>query len=83
MVENQSQYLGERVAQWSLTLQPRPSTSTAASKSRSPLQKAGAYLVTAKMAGGNTSRIVLWIADTAIVRKPLQPMGRSISSPTP
>ena len=36
-----------------------------------PLQKAGAYLVTAKMADGNTSKIVLWLADTAIVRKPL------------
>ena len=36
-----------------------------------PLQKAGAYLLTAKMDGGNTSRIVIWVADTAIVKKPL------------
>ena len=36
-----------------------------------PLQKPGAYLVTAKMAGGNTSSIVVWIDDTAIVKKPL------------
>ena len=36
-----------------------------------PLQKPGAYLVTAKMSGGNTSFIVLWVDDTAIVKKPL------------
>jgi hypothetical protein len=33
--------------------------------------KAGAYLVTATMADGNVSKIILWVADTAIVRKQL------------
>ena len=36
-----------------------------------PLQKAGAYLVTGTMEGGNVSKIVLWVADTAIVHKQL------------
>ncbi|OYW18822.1 MAG: alpha-2-macroglobulin, partial [Planctomycetales bacterium 12-60-4] len=37
----------------------------------SPLQQAGAYLVTAQLKDGNTSRIIVWVADTAIVKKPL------------
>ena len=37
-----------------------------------PLQKAGAYLVTARLDGGNMSRIIVWIADTALVRKPMR-----------
>ncbi len=36
-----------------------------------PLQKAGAYLLTARMEEGNTSRIVVWLDDTVIVKKPL------------
>ena len=36
-----------------------------------PLQKPGAYLVTAKMSGGNTNFIIVWVDDTAIVKKPL------------
>ena len=32
--ENQTQYVGERIAQWSLDLEPRKSTSTSASQSR-------------------------------------------------
>ena len=36
-----------------------------------PLQKAGAYLLIARMEGGNTSRIVVWLDDTVIVKKPL------------
>ncbi|MEM4248555.1 MAG: MG2 domain-containing protein, partial [Candidatus Nanoarchaeia archaeon] len=35
-----------------------------------PLTKPGAYLVTANVENGNTTRIILWIADTAIVSKP-------------
>ena len=37
-----------------------------------PLQKAGAYLLTAQMEGGNTSQIVVWLDDTVIVKKPLE-----------
>ncbi len=48
-----------------------------------PLKKAGAYLLTAKMADGNTSRIIVWIADTAIVKKQLDERHVSTSSPTP
>ena len=36
-----------------------------------PLSKAGAYLVEAKMKDGNTNFIVLWVDDTAILKKPM------------
>ena len=37
-----------------------------------PLDKPGAYLVTAQMANGNLSRIIVWVSDTAIVKKPME-----------
>ncbi len=72
VAENQNQYLGERVAQWSLDLEPRPEHLDRQIEVALPLQKAGAYLVTGRLDGGNISRIVVWIADTAIVRKPMR-----------
>jgi alpha-2-macroglobulin len=69
VVDNQSQYQGERVAEWNVTLQPPPQHVDGRIQIAVPVQKAGAYLITAKMAGGNTSRIVLWLADTALLRK--------------
>ena len=69
--ENQKQYIGREVAKWNLDLAPRPDHFDNRITVSTPLQKTGAYLVTAKMAGGNTSRIILWLADTAIVKKPM------------
>ncbi|MBN1851277.1 MAG: alpha-2-macroglobulin [Pirellulales bacterium] len=69
--ENQKKYIGSEVARWSLDLTPRPDHFDERITVTTPLQKAGAYFVTAKMAGGNTSHIVLWLADTAIVKKPM------------
>ncbi len=69
--EKQDQYLGERVAQWDLELKPRPQHFDKRITVSTPLQKAGAYLLTAKMADGNTSQIIVWLEDTAIVKKPL------------
>lgn len=71
VTENQSQYLGEKVASWSLDLQPKPAHYDNLIKIATPLQKAGAYLVTATMKDGNVSRVIVWLADTALVRKPL------------
>ncbi|MCE9545631.1 MAG: alpha-2-macroglobulin, partial [Planctomycetia bacterium] len=70
--ENQKQYVGRKVANWDLDLQPRKNHFDSRITVTTPLQKAGAYLVTARMAGGNESRIILWVADTAIVKKPLE-----------
>lgn len=67
--ENETKYLGEKVAEWSLDLAPRENHFDRRITVTTPLQKGGAYLVTAKIADGNTTRIILWLNDTAIVKK--------------
>jgi uncharacterized protein YfaS (alpha-2-macroglobulin family) len=69
--KDQSQYLGEQVAQWKMDLKPRENHFDSRVTVTTSLKKAGAYLLTAKMADGNTCFIVVWVADTAIVKKPL------------
>ncbi|MEI6969930.1 MAG: MG2 domain-containing protein [bacterium] len=68
---NQSRYVEKKVAEWDLDLKPRPMHFDRRITVPTPLKKAGAYLLTAKMADGNTSKIVMWLDDTVIVRKPL------------
>ena len=69
--QNQAQYLGEKAGKWELDLTPREKHFDRHVTVETPLKKAGAYLVTAQMANGNLSRIVMWVADTAIVKKQL------------
>lgn len=68
---NQEQYLGRQAAQWDLDLEPAPGHFDKRMTITTPLEKAGAYLLTARMEGGNTSRILVWLDDTVIVKKPL------------
>ncbi|MGQ9575058.1 MAG: alpha-2-macroglobulin family protein [Thermoguttaceae bacterium] len=68
---NQKEYVGRQVASWKLDLQPREKHFDKRVTITTPLQKPGAYLLTAKMVGGNTSHIIVWLADTAIAKKPL------------
>ena len=69
--ENELRYLGDKAAQWSLSLKPRPDHFDKRITVATPLQEAGAYLLAAKTKDGNTSRIIIWINDTVIVKKPL------------
>ncbi len=69
---NEEKYRGPQVAQWKMLLRPRANHFDKRVTVTTPLQKPGAYLVTAKMAGGNTSFIVLWVSDTVIARKPME-----------
>ncbi|MGE3639942.1 MAG: alpha-2-macroglobulin [Pirellulales bacterium] len=69
--QNETAYVGESVAKWEQKLEPRSKHFDRRITVTTPLQTAGAYLVTAKIKGGNTCKIVLWLADTAIVRKPM------------
>lgn len=62
-------YVGQPVARWEIDLTPPDRHFDALQTVTLPLQKAGAYWVTAKMAGGNEARMVVWLADTAITRK--------------
>ena len=68
----QEKYIGQQVAQWTVDLEPGGKHFDRRTTVTSPLQKAGAYLITAKIDGGNTSNVVLWVADTAILEKPLE-----------
>jgi hypothetical protein len=72
VTQNQRQYLGPQVAEWELELEPREYHFDKRITVATPLRDAGAYLVTAEMEGGNTSKIVVWISDTVIVKKPLE-----------
>ncbi len=69
--QDQKQYLGKELAQWSMELEPREKHLDKRVTVTSPLSKPGAYLVTARMQDGNTNFIILWVDDTAIVKKPL------------
>ena len=70
----QTKYVGQRVAKWRLTLNPdgRHWDRHITIQFPAALSKAGAYLVTARMQDGNTARIIIWVADTVIVKKPLK-----------
>ena len=69
--QNQKQYLGDKVAAWDLDLKPRPDHVDDRITVTTPLTKPGAYLLTAQMADGNVSRIIVWVSDTVIVKKQL------------
>lgn len=69
--ENENRYFVEKVATWAMDLKPRPNHFDERVTVTAPLNRPGAYLVTAEMAGGNISRILMWVADTAIVKKQL------------
>jgi uncharacterized protein YfaS (alpha-2-macroglobulin family) len=69
--DDEGKYLGPEVARWGVDLQPRPGHLDARVKVTTPLRKPGAYLVRGQMTNGNVSRIVVWLDDTVIVKKPL------------
>ncbi|MBI2808212.1 MAG: alpha-2-macroglobulin [Planctomycetes bacterium] len=72
LVEKQQvQYLTGKVAAWNVNLKPRPKHVDDRITVKAPLKKPGAYLVTAQMANGNLSRILVWVNDTVIVKKQL------------
>ncbi|HEX6984299.1 MAG TPA: MG2 domain-containing protein, partial [Planctomycetaceae bacterium] len=71
VAENETKYLGETVATWSEALDPPADHFDDQVGVETPLSKAGVYLLTAKMEGGNEGRVIVWMTDTAIVRKPL------------
>jgi len=71
VTQGQKKHLGEEVTRWSLDLEPRDGHFDRRITVTTPLQKSGAYLLTSKMADGNTTSVVLWLNDTAIVKKPL------------
>ncbi|MGQ9913643.1 MAG: MG2 domain-containing protein [Thermogutta sp.] len=72
----QTRYLGAKVAEWSIDLTPRPNHFDDRVTVTTPLQKPGVYLLRADMEGGNMCFVILWVADTVLVKKPLD--GRKV-----
>jgi len=72
--DNQRRYLGEKVAAWQLDLDPdeRHWDRRVSVSLPKALEKSGAYLLVADMQNGNAARIIVWVSDTVIVRKPLE-----------
>lgn len=66
---NEGKYIGEEVAKWDLKLEPREKHFDKRVTVTTPLQKGGAYLLTASVDKGNVSKIIVWVADSAIVSK--------------
>jgi uncharacterized protein YfaS (alpha-2-macroglobulin family) len=69
--ENQQQYLTGKAAEWELKLEPKPNHLDRRIVVTTPLKEAGAYLLVGQLPGGNTSRIVVVLDATVIVRKQL------------
>ncbi len=69
--KNQRRYLKDSIATWAMDLEPRPNHFDRRISVATTLQRPGAYLLVAKMNGGNTSRVVIWVADTVIAKRPL------------
>jgi alpha-2-macroglobulin len=72
LVNNEEErYLVGEVAAWKLRLTPRENHFDRRITVTTPLTEPGAYLLKAQMDDGNTSHIIVWLADTAIAKKPL------------
>lgn len=69
--KNQKKYVGREVERWTLDLDPRPNHFDRLVTVKTPLTKAGAYLLTATVADGSVSKVVIWVNDTVLVRKPM------------
>ncbi|MFL5245408.1 MAG: alpha-2-macroglobulin family protein [Gemmataceae bacterium] len=69
--QDEKQYIGEKVAGWDMELKPRPAHVDERVTVKTPLNKAGAYLLTARMKDGNLSRTIVWLANTVILKKQL------------
>ena len=67
--KGRDQYVGDEVASWSLDLTPSPKHFDQRVTVSTPLEQAGAYLVTAAMKNGNSCQVVVWVSDLAIVKK--------------
>ncbi len=66
------EYLGDPVAQWDVRVEPPANHFDGHETIKTPLENGGAYWLEAAIDGGNTTRVVLWIADAAITRKQVE-----------
>ncbi|MEZ6107826.1 MAG: MG2 domain-containing protein [Pirellulaceae bacterium] len=67
--EGLDKYRKEGVIEWAEDLEPRRGHYDRRIMITAPEMPAGAYLVESNVAGGNSSRFILWVADSVLVRK--------------
>ena len=67
--EQQEKYLGQQVAEWETKLSPPDNHFDAQLALETPLIKAGVYLLKASVDEGNSSEVIVWLTDSAIVKK--------------
>ena len=65
-------YLSSDIADWSVDLDPAPDHQDTQMRVGFPIEKPGAYLLRGKMENGNSDAIVVWLNDTAILKKQVQ-----------
>jgi uncharacterized protein YfaS (alpha-2-macroglobulin family) len=72
--ENRSVYIGEKAAEWQMDVKPDAGHWDRRITIELPeaLKTAGAYLLVANIDSGNTARIIIWVSDTVIIKKPLK-----------
>ncbi len=63
-------FLGDASHQWQLDLEPADHHWDRRIVVESPLDEPGAWLVEAELDDGNVSTLLVWIADTVLIRKP-------------
>ncbi len=67
--KNQTKYLGKRVRTWNEVLDPLSGHFDRRVTIDTELRDPGAYLLEGRIAGGNSSKIILWLNDTIIIQK--------------
>lgn len=67
--EKQQKYLGRKVADWVVDLEPAANHFDRRITITTPMTKAGAYLVKAEMNDGNEDFIIVWLDSAGIVKK--------------
>ncbi|MBO7708151.1 MAG: hypothetical protein J6S42_05670 [Thermoguttaceae bacterium] len=67
-----NKYLSSDVADWSVDLNPAADHHDCQISIDFPVTKPGAYLLRGKMENGNSDAIVIWISDTAILKKQVE-----------
>ena len=71
VTQGEKKYVSSRKHTWTKELEAAKNHFDKRVSLKIPFSEAGAYLITAKLAGGNESKIVFWLTDTAIVQKHL------------
>lgn len=67
--DNETAYMGKKVASWTQKLSPKPGHQDARAEIEVPGLPAGAYFLSAKLPNGNTSKMIFWVHDLALMQK--------------